>query len=462
MEIAKSSAKQVTESGLGIRPHYRGGCPHCDESSKVQTALNLRHLAQILQPNSTEDSARRSQALLTFQSLRRLRDSRPRLIRILRWTHSLGLTQGRAKLALWRQIACADSLIANFQDHAEDLREALKKTEAWKESHRLLGRRNQRRIRALWNHRGRIHQPDQLLNSLQQCIEKDQRSHVVFWHHYDERGFVPKTWLRSLQALRREGWLVVVSSSHLSERALQELEASQLLISQRQNLGLCLGAYRDFCCLLQERPALLSQLNCLVLANDSTLPVQGEQSLAGCFKEMRIQLEQKIPRLGGLTDSIERELYHLQSYLLMANAPLLSSKIWERFWRELDISGDKDTLIDRGEIGLSQSVIADGGDTWARHSLISMLANTNGSAQELTSYNIYQLRDVNLTLFAWQSLLRNGCPLIKKQVLFNPPSLDKSVTKAIPLTQLQSHLQEADPDLLNDIEALLRSRHLSH
>jgi len=426
----------------------------------MRTALNLRHLAYFLQSESTEGSGRRSQALLAFQSLRRLRDSRPTLIRILRWTNVLGRHRGRAKLALWRQIACADSLELDFNEQDIELGEELKKTAAWKECHRRLEERNQCRIKVIWNHRGRIHRPDQLLTSLKKCIEKDHLSHLIFWHHHDKRGLVPKTWLQSLQALRREGWLVVVSSSHLSENTFQELEKSQFLISLRENLGLCLGAYRDFCCLLQERPSLLSQLDSLVLANDSTLPVQGEQSLARCLKEMRNELKQEMPQLGGLTDSIERERYHLQSYLLMANAPLFGSRFWKTFWQQFDINGDKDALIDQGEIGLSQTVIANGGDTRAGHSLINTLTQTNGSGEELSACNVRQLSDVNLTLFAWQSLLRDGCPLIKKQVLFNPPSRGDSAIKTIPLTELQCHLQKLEPELLNDLEDLLRSRFL--
>ena len=251
---------------------------------------------------------------------------------------------------------------------------------------------------------------------------------------------------------------MVVSSSGLDADAKKALEASGIVISKRINLGLCLGAYRDFSCLLQESKEISARLQHLVLANDSTLPLGGPEPFINTLTEMVSKVSGVTAELSGITDSIERNAYHLQSYLLMANRPLLQDKAWNNFWQKFEIKGSKDNLIDNCEIGLSQELLRAGVILSARYSLMQTLLEEENTNEELDRFEVREPRSVNLSLYAWKGLLRQGCPLLKKQVLFN---LRPYPRVAIPLTELKQFLKPEDNDLRNDLEELLRSHYLS-
>ena len=131
------------------------------------------------------------------------------------------------------------------------------------------------------------------------------------------------------------------------------------------------------------------------------------------------------PVLAGLTDSVERGRYHLQSFLLHANRALLAHPAWLRFWLDYAIEGSKDDLINQGEIGLSQAMLAAG-------------------------------VELNQSLFAWRSLLGRGFPFVKKHVLFQ---LAEHQGRPLAISELASLLPSERCDLLaHDIEQLLISR----
>ena len=122
--------------------------------------------------------------------------------------------------------------------------------------------------------------------------------------------------------------------------------------------------------------------------------------------------------LNGLTDSFERQSYHLQSFLLHANRALLEHPAWLRFWLNYSIDGSKDDLINRGEIGLSQALLAAGVELRPAYPLVEGLLTDSAMAAELQGYDRSQPEQVNQSLFAWRSLLARGFPLVKKHVLF--------------------------------------------
>ena len=330
---------------------------------------------------------------------------------------------------------------------------ALQATAAWRQAGEALAMEQQQHLTVRWNHRGRLKDPEDLL----QALEARRPQRLVIWHHYDRRGLLPQSWLQALQAIQQAGWTVLVSSSGLTDDAAASLRASNALICLRHNLGLCLGAYRDLCCLLQERPAIHQGLKHLLLANDSTLPIGGGSALATCLAAMAADNRNDLPRLLGMTDSIERDRYHLQSYWLLANGALLTSPVWEHFWRSFAVDGDKDALIDNGEIGLSQALLNADVELRARHGLIAMLLDGEHISHRLKRFEVCDPRNINLSLHGWQDLLDVGCPLLKKQVLFNPRPYPQV---PIPLTELTPHLNHEDQALRSDLQMLLQSRHL--
>ena len=417
--------------------------------ARLEEALQLRRLSDLLSACSEPSESSRH----IMRVLRRLGAARPRLLKGLRLGRRLGLRlKGQhPKLRLWSAVA-GDS--TSTRHEAAVVLDALQATAAWRQAGEALTMEKQQHLTVRWNHRGRLKDAETLLHALE--ARRPQR--LAIWHHYDPLGLLPQSWLHALQAIQQAGWTVVVSSSGLTDEATASLQASNALICRRHNLGLCLGAYRDLCCLLQERPALHQGLTHLLLANDSTMPIGGSSALATCLATMAADNRNDLPRLLGMTDSIERDRYHLQSYWLLANGALLTSPVWEHFWRGFAIDGDKDALIDNGEIGLSQALLSAEVELRARHGLIAMLLDGQHISHRLNRFEVREPRDINLSLHGWQDLLDAGCPLLKKQVLFN---LKTYPQVPIPLTELNPHLNHADQALRNDLQMLVQSRYLA-
>ena len=416
----------------------------------LDRALRLRQLSNELSALSEKPEASR----LAFSALRRLGGSRPLRLKGLRLLKRLRLDPNglHPKLRLWSAVA-GDLSAAGTQ--AQQLQTALQATDAWEQAAKAYRHQQERQIQALWNHRGRLKAPERLIQHLSQQPNKP----LFFWHHYDSRGLIPRSWMAVLLAIRDQGWQVVVSSSKLAPSVLTELNHHNIPFLLRNNIGLCLGAYRDFCCLLSESPDLLATRSHLALANDSTLPIGGPQPFIRILAAMASGQSDSSPQLNGITDSIERDTYHLQSYLLLANAALIKDPSWQQFWNSFDLTGSKDDLINSGELGLSQELLRVGVHLEAQHSLVGMLLEESCTNNELARFEVREPRGINLSLYAWQALLRSGCPLLKKQVLFNLRPYPKV---PIPLSELKQHLKEEDFDLKHDLEELIRSRYLTH
>jgi hypothetical protein len=164
------------------------------------------------------------------------------------------------------------------------------------------------------------------------------------------------------------------------------------------------------------------------------------------------------PQLSGLTDSVETGQYHLQSYCLAANQSLLRHRCWDEFWSSFDVRKTKEELIQDGEIGLSQWLLKQEIALQPAFSLTSMLLRTPEVRKELTTHDLQRPRDINLTLMAWKSLIKQGFPLVKKHVLLDPPP---TLSGVVPMSELSDHLGAKDDLLKQDLEQLLKSRFIS-
>lgn len=421
--------------------------------ARLGQSLKLRQLAQQL---AASDAAFGSDPMVVFGAMARLQRARPRLIAALRsrWGHQKSLSARHPKLSLWRALAVPDQVSSN---NTNSVLSAIQKTEAWKQQETRQLQREQQLVKQAWNHRGRLHDPERLVQQLEQRLLKHNESKIFFWHHYDALGFMPRCWQDILEALNKRGWIVVVSSSGLNHKFQQQLEDSGCIISTRINLGLCLGAYRDFCCLINEQKPLREQIQTLVLCNDSTLPVGGHEPFCTTIDSISNNLQTSSAKMTGMTDSVQTDSYHIQSYFLAINACLLKNECWSRFWETFNPHGDKDDLIQRGEVGLSQWLLRQDISIDAHYSLTSILLHQPGANPELNELDLRQPKEVNPTLMCWKALLAAGFPLVKKQLLLDPPHF---LQRAIPMSELSQHLGENDQHLNNDLEQLLKSRFL--
>ena len=419
----------------------------------LKQALQLRQLAQRIALSNQETS--QQQAVL-LNALSRMKKARPRLVAGLRtplgrWANK---RSQNTKLRLWQSLAKPD------QVSAEDLKALLaeiRKTDAWQqacisnERHRSVWREQP------WNHKARLMNAHEFLNNLKAAFNQQQTVKLIFWHHFDALGYVPQSWQNVLAALQAQGWVVVVSTSRLKNGAAEQLKSLGCLISQRQNLGLCLGAYRDFCRLLEQNHNFRDRIETLVLCNDSVLPLGGFKPFCQQAEYIHKQIKGSEAKLIGLTDSAETRAYHIQSYFLSLNSALLKSPVWTDFWDNVNLTGSKEEIIQQGEVGLSQWLLRQNIPIMARYSLVSTLLNSSIIDESLDKLGLRQPEQINTTLMCWNELLNAGCPVIKKQLLLEPP---KFLTQTVPMAQLRAHLTVADEDLKKDLEHLLQSRFL--
>ena len=297
----------------------------------------------------------------------------------------------------------------------------------------------------------------ELLKSLEAAFNQRQEVKLIFWHHFDALGYAPQSWQNVLAEMVKQGWVVVISSSGLETKTAEQLESLGCLISQRENLGRCLGAYRDFCRLLEQNQNLRDRIETLVLCNDSVLPLGGFEPFCQQAENIHTRISGAEAKLVGLTDSVETKAYHIQSYFLSLNLALLKSPAWIEFWINVDLTGCKDELIQKGEVGLSQWLLAHNIPLEATYSLVALLLNSPSISQALEQLDLRQPEQINTTLMCWTALLNTGFPVIKKQLLLEPP---KFLNQTVPMAQLRAHLTVADEDLKKDLEHLLQSRFL--
>ena len=421
--------------------------------ARLEQALQLRQLAQRL---AVSNEAVASYPVLVFGALARLQKARPRLIASLR--ASLGQQARRRsqhpKLQLWQSLATPDQVSSN---DLSELLAAIRKTEAWQQACTTNARHRSVWSQEPWNHQARLNNAPELLRHLEAAFQPHQAVKLFFWHHFDAMGFMPKSWQNVLAELVQQNWVVVVSSSGLQKKAEETLRSNGCLISRRQNIGLCLGAYRDFCCLINDHRGLRNRIQTLVLCNDSMLPIGGPRPI--CIQTESIHELLKTPKskLIGLTDSVQTRAYHIQSYFLAVNNPLINNSIWIDFWNRFDPRGDKNDLIERGEVGLSQWLLRHGLPLDSKYSLASILMTSPAVDPALQQLDLRQPEQINTTLMCWEALLKAGCPVIKKQLLLEPPNF---LPQTVPMAEFRTHLTDADQELVEDLAHLLQSRFL--
>ena len=404
--------------------------------------LGVLHFVRTL---SADRSDRRRLGAAVVRLLRQRRRSLSVLGPLLR----VAPTGGKAKMQLWQILArsrASDCPNCTSPEVSRQVAAAIRSTQAYADAALALNRDrngflqrgpNYAQLRRRW---------------------RDQPPHrLLVFHHHDRRGLLPHSWRDALVALQAAGWQVVLSSTHIDSGISGLLESSGVQIVCRANIGLCLGAYRDLALLLHSTPVVHQHLEALVFCNDSNLLVQPPQILISQLERWTTQHSMSRPVLASLTDSVERNHYHLQSFLLHANRSLLQHHAWLRFWLHYAIDGSKDDLINHGEIGLSQALLAAGVELQPAYPLVQGLLTDPAMAKELQGYGISQPEQVNQSLFAWRSLLARGFPLVKKHVLFQ---LVEHQGQPMAIAELASLIpQERLALLTSDIEQLLISRY---
>jgi lipopolysaccharide biosynthesis protein len=220
-------------------------------------------------------------------------------------------------------------------------------------------------------------------------------ANVALFCHFDPAGTVRPDIPRYLNELRAAGFSVVTvsNSGHLMPEAKAALQAVCAAILVRRNSGRDFAAWREALERLQlPRPATTR----LLLVNDSVLGPLAP--LAPLLSRMDDTAD-----VWGMTDSDELA-WHLQSYFLLVNRPVLDSPGWRRFWRGVRPMPSKLLIVMRYEIGLSRCLVRAG------FRLKALFPHRSVGVPD----------GKNPTLAAWQALRADGFPFVKRQAVGSP------------------------------------------
>jgi len=167
--------------------------------------------------------------------------------------------------------------------------------------------------------------------------------------HYHPSGRFARYLIELIVELRRRGATIVVVSTGLSDVAAQEI-ATLAHVIRRENVGYDFWSYRVGIDYLGD----LSRFERLIIFNSSFLVLE-PRSLCSKFLDTAGDAD-----LLGLTYSREHKP-HIQSYWICFNSHrILRSEAFAQWWREMTPISDRQLVIERYELGLTEFFISRG------------------------------------------------------------------------------------------------------
>ena len=238
--------------------------------------------------------------------------------------------------------------------------------------------------------------------------------------HYDPDGLAAPYVLRLLDQLGDcFDQILIPTTARLTDDARAAL-AHRGSVIERENVGQDFGGWQEA---LRDH-VRIDRLDHLLLTNDTYVGFL--RPLASIIEAMsRRQVE-----YWGITENLQ-VARHIQSFFVMANEPLLRSKVWSRFWGEFAVQERRDDVIVQHEVGMSQAFYAAGFDAapyfqptseevalageremWRRSRMAELDPDLPTRATYQTNYT-YSLADAALT--------DGRLPLVKIEVLRYDP-----------------------------------------
>lgn len=177
--------------------------------------------------------------------------------------------------------------------------------------------------------------------------------------------------LDSLEYLRGKGYAALaVSNLPLSDANRDRLLGACWEYMERPNFGYDFGGYRDAILDLADR---LPKLERLVLLNDSTwFPLPGARDWLEDVERLGVDFGAAASNYGAPRPELEEfrsmvwkyrsshRNFHYCSFALFFRPDILKHPDFLGYWRGLRLSDEKKRTVRRGEIGLSQWVLAKG------------------------------------------------------------------------------------------------------
>jgi hypothetical protein len=287
---------------------------------------------------------------------------------------------------------------------------------------------------------------------------------VVLFCHWDGRGRVQEHTRRYAEALRAEGLSLVLTSN--AERLLAEdaawAESVFAAVILRRNLGYDFGAWRDALIACNLPSANTTQI---ILVNDS---VYGPIRPLG---ETLRRIEASPAPVCGLTDSWQRR-YHLQSYFVSFRPEAFRSQAWSLFWNRVLPSRSKHHVVAAYEIGLTQAMLRANlacEALWPYLDLVDQVrqqVEERDPEEEVEAMRAATERRIllaangrwamNPTADLWVTLLENGFPFLKRELLRSNPSNVPNV--ALWRAAVRAIAPEEEEVIRRDLRLAMRER----
>jgi hypothetical protein len=192
---------------------------------------------------------------------------------------------------------------------------------------------------------------------------------VVIFLIFPDYGLT-KSHLRTLRYFIRNNFTpLVVSNLPLSKEDKDLLLKNCWTLIERKNYGYDFGGYRDGVLFLSEK---IRDLDKLILINDSTwFPIINNNSFTDFIDNSSLDFigatshygfkRQRLPsKKTGLLKpqfNFNNKNFHYASYALSFSKKILKDENFLKFWKNLRLSGTKNLVVRRGEIGLTQYII---------------------------------------------------------------------------------------------------------
>lgn len=203
---------------------------------------------------------------------------------------------------------------------------------------------------------------------------------------YQPEGLAPSLF-HTLRHLADKGFApVLVSNAPLSDADLKRLECHCAAVMERPNYGYDFGAYRDGILHILDHATDLGRV--LVLNDSIWFPLYPNCDLIDRVRQADADLYGYVMNLRK-----ERHRSHLQSYFFAFGSRLVQAKDFGDYWRGLFISGNKNLVIRRCEIPMTEYFRAKGYSIGYRY-LISdpAIALRSLAPDELMQVVHYQMR----------------------------------------------------------------------
>ncbi len=221
-------------------------------------------------------------------------------------------------------------------------------------------------------------------------------SRAAIFVHYDKHNIIDDYVYFYLQELQQNSsYLVFVSTAKLPEEDVATLSKYCSKVIVRENVGYDFMSYK-----IGLESFDYQEYDEVVICNDSVYgPIY---SLKDVFNAM----QHKECDFWGITDNKDIQ-YHLQSYFLVFRKKILNSQVFLDFWDDVKVLNNKNDIIKKYEVGLTQILIKAGFSSQVYASFKpTNIQKTIMFAKKLTPCKIF--KKINALLTQKSSIKRIG------------------------------------------------------